>query len=216
MSLIESLAVAIDRVARDRRALVAIDGPDAAGKTTMARAVAEHVGRPVVTASIAGWHNPRHVRLRQGPLSPEGYLLDAFDLDALVGECLQPFRSGARRIRTAGFDHRVDAVASSYADAADDAVLVVEGVFLQRPELRPFWDLSIYLHVPEPVTLARALARDAEQLGSEANVRDRYERRYLPAQALYRELSSPVERADIVIDNSDPTRPEVVRWPAAP
>lgn len=216
MALSERLAAAVDDLPVDRRVLVAIDGPDAAGKTTMARAMAEHVRRPIVTASVDGWHNPRHVRLQRGELSPEGYVLDSFDLDALMSECLAPFRSGAGTIRTANFDHRVDGDARADSEVAPGAALLFEGVFLQRPELLPFWDLRIYVHVPESVTLTRALVRDLEQFGSEAEVRRRYEQRYLPGQALYREMASPIDNADIVIDNSDPAFPHVVRWFDAP
>jgi uridine kinase len=32
-----------------------------------------------------------------------------------------------------------------YADA--DAILLFDGIFLHRPELRPYWDFSIFLAV---------------------------------------------------------------------
>ena len=66
------------------------------------------------------------------------------------------------------------------------AVLVFDGVFLLRPELRELWDLSVYLRVPSSIVLERALVRDVGVLGSPAEVRRRYEARYLPGQALYR------------------------------
>lgn len=43
-------------------------------------------------------------------------------------------------------------------------------------------------------------------------VRRRYERRYLPGQALYREAAAPLDAADIVVDNSDPDGVVVLRW----
>ena len=70
----------------------------------------------------------------------------------------------------------------------------------------------MYLHVPESVTLARALQRDVGLLASPNEVRRRYERRYLPGQALYREKASPLEYADIVLDNTHPADPVVMRW----
>jgi uridine kinase len=53
-------ALAPDRIVR-----VAIDGVDGAGKTTFANELAEVVGglgRPVIRASVDGFHNPRVVR----------------------------------------------------------------------------------------------------------------------------------------------------------
>lgn len=58
----------------DHPVRVAIDGPDAAGKTMLADA-----GRQIVRASIDGFHRPRAERYRQGPLSPAGYYEDSLD-----------------------------------------------------------------------------------------------------------------------------------------
>ena len=35
------------------------------------------------------------------------------------------------------------------------------------------------------------------------------QRRYLDAQVIYRETCGPRERADVVVDNSDPARPRI-------
>src|SRR6185436_17241589 len=51
VSALERAADAIAGLARDRRALVAVDGVDGAGKTPFADALAPRLGRPVVRAS---------------------------------------------------------------------------------------------------------------------------------------------------------------------
>jgi len=210
---VQRLAELIEQLLAERRVLVAIDGPDAAGKTTVARDLVRHLRRPAVHASIDSWHHPREVRMRRGDESPEGYYLDSFDYDALVRECLDPFASGAQRVRTARFDYRADCEVEALELVASDAVLILEGVFLLRPELQARWDLSVYLHVPESVTLARAVQRDMQLLGTAEKVRRRYERRYLPGQALYRRAAAPLDHADIVLDNSHPADPVVIKWP---
>ncbi len=95
---------------------------------------------------------------------------------------------------------------------APDAVLLVDGVFLLRPELRDRWTLRVYVHVSEAVTLERALARDVARFGSTDTVLERYRHRYLPGQARYRADASPAQAAHIVIDNSDAEAPSIVRW----
>ena len=192
--------------------MVAFDGPDAAGKSTLAQAVAAQMHRPAVVVSLDGGHNPREVRNRRGELSPDGYYADSFDLDALIAECLTPFRSGAATIRTALFEYRTDTESRMEAAVGPDAVLLFDGVFLQRPELVSMWDLRVYLHVPESVSLTRAIERDLAVFENTQAIRLRYTQRYLPGQALYRKTSSPLERADIVIDNTDPEHPRVVKW----
>lgn len=211
MEVVQRLAAVIDGLA-DERVLIAFDGPDAAGKTLMARAVAHRLSRPAIGASVDGWHNPRDVRLRRGADCPEGYYRDAFDLDALVRDLLTPFRRGAAAVPLTRFDHRSNTAVQATQHVPPDAALLVDGVFLLRPELAASWTLRVYLDVPEGVTLARAVVRDLDLFGHEDVVRHRYERRYLPAQALYRAAASPRDRADIVIDNSDWQDPVVVRW----
>ncbi len=60
----------------------------------------------------------------------------------------------------------------------------------------------------------RGLDRHLNLFASEEAVRRRYEKRYLLGQVLYREAASPLANADIVIDNSEPARPRVLRWTA--
>jgi len=49
--------------------------------------------------------------------------------------------------------------------------------------------------------------------GSEASIGDRYNRRYLPGQELYRSAARPLDRADVLLDLTVPARPVPVRWP---
>ena len=44
--------------------------------------------------------------------------------------------------------------------APRDAVLIVDGIFLHRPELRDLWDWSVWLDVPVDVAFARMALRD--------------------------------------------------------
>lgn len=186
---------------------VAIDGPDAAGKTTLADTLAARLAgrRPTVRASIDGFHHPRERRYRRGPLSPEGYYHDAFDFEAVRRLVLLPLGPGGDRwYRPAIFDYRTDTALDAPAQRAPaGAVLLFDGVFLQRPELRDHWDLRVFVAVSPEVALRRALVRDRALFGDADVVRQRYRDRYLPGQRLYREQCAPAERADIVIDTSD-------------
>ena len=187
MALLSDLAVLIRGLRPGGRVLVGVDGPDAAGKTTFARNLTDVLDRIVIQASIDAWHRPGAERMHRGAMSPEGYYRDSFDHEALASKLLDPFASGRDTVSTAHFDHRSDSKAPEAATRLrPDAVLLFEGVFLLRPELRDRWDLVIHLHVPESVTLARAAERDIGVFGDLEAVRSRYEQRYLPGQELYR------------------------------
>jgi uridine kinase len=85
-----------------------------------------------------------------------------------------------------------------------------------RPQLRGCWDVSIFLDVDPEEVLRRALVRDAPLMGGQDGVRERYRQRYLPAHRLYCADAAPEASADVVLDNTDPARPRVLKWPASP
>ncbi|WP_457025938.1 hypothetical protein [Geodermatophilus sp. SYSU D01119] len=216
-TLARDLAAAVSAGGARGRTLVAIDGPDAAGKTTLADRLAERLPVPALRASVDGFAHPASVRRRRGSLSAEGYYRDSTDTGALTDRLLAPFAGGAATVDAAVRDARTDEPRRMTAAVPADCVLVVDGVFLLRPELCRWWTLALYLHVSEEVTLARALRRDVALFGSTEAVGQRYRTRYLPGQALYRAEARPAGSAHVVVDNDDPAAPVVLRWapPAA-
>ncbi|MGY6499098.1 MAG: uridine kinase [Microcella sp.] len=190
---------------RSERLLIAVDGVDGAGKTRFADHWAELLrarGVSVVRASIDGFHRPRAERYARGRDSAEGYYRDSFDHEALRERTVVPFRTGASEVVTAVFDYRADAERVQRAIVVPQrAVLLVDGVFLHRPELARLWHRSVWLEVPAEVAAARLLARDGE--GSLAP-------RYSEGQAIYRREAQPHRTATIVIDNADHEHPRRV------
>lgn len=186
---------------RGPRIMVAVDGVPGAGKTTFADAWAEVLrerGVAVVRASIDDFQRPRAERYARGRDSAEGYYRDAFDTDALRTDLVVPFRSGAAQVTTAAFDYRADEPAHTVVDVPDSAVLLVDGLFVHRPELVRLWHRSIWLEVPGDVAAERLRARDGDASLSA---------RYRDGQALYRREAAPHRAATIVIDNADPAHP---------
>ena len=213
--LLDYLAGRISRLQQPHPVRVALDGPDAAGKTTLAQELVGPLrarGRPVVRASVDGFHHPARIRHRRGSLSPEGYYHDSFNCRALVECLLAPLGpGGSLRYRTAVFDFRADSGVDMTARVAEvNAVLLFDGVFLLRPELAGHWDFTIFVDASFETTLARAERRDAELFGGVEEVRRRYERRYIPGQRLYFAECRPKERASVVIDNNDPSHPVIL------
>src|SRR3712207_6837481 len=73
---------------------VAVDGVDGAGKTTFAddlSVVLTAAGRPVVRASVDGFHHVRARRYSRGRWSWQGFWLDSFDYRQLRTNLLEPF-----------------------------------------------------------------------------------------------------------------------------
>lgn len=200
-----------DPARRGRPVLVGVDGVDGSGKTVLADELAEALtarGRAVVRASADGFHRPAAERYARGRTSPEGFYRDSYDDDALLRELLAPFGpGGSRRYRTAVHDVASERpVDAPLLTASDDAVLVVDGIFLHRRRLAACWDFSVYLHVPFEVTFARMAVRD----GCPADPDDPANARYRDGQLLYLRDVAPRARATVVVDNTDLARPHVV------
>jgi uridine kinase len=210
--LLDRLAHAIAAISRPHPIRVAIDGVDAAGKTSLADDLAgplQGQGYPVIRASLDSFHHPREVRHRRGAASPEGYYYDSFDYPALKSLLLEPLGpGGSLRYQTALFDGRSEvALSSPVRTAGLHSVLLFDGVFLFRPELEAGWDLRIWVEVTFEVALSRAIQRDAALFGGAAAVRERYQQRYIPGQRLYLAQCRPREQAHMIVDNNDPLHP---------
>ncbi len=213
--MLELLATRIVALPAAHPLRVAVDGIDAAGKTTLAdelEAPLRARGRSVIRASADGFQRPRAERYRRGSTSPDGYYEDAFDYQALLEALLVPLGpDGSLRYRRAVFDLRTDRpVVVAVELAPREAILVVDGVFLSRAELSALWDYRIFVEVPFDVALERALDRDVALVGSADVVRARYQERYFPAQRLYFERAHPRDLADAVVQNDHPSNPRVV------
>ena len=179
---------------------VAVDGRTAAGKTTFAARLADALrsrGREVLQAGIDGFHNPRAVRYARGRMSAEGYYRDARDLPTLRAWLLEPLGpGGSGRYATASLDLETDtSLEPQWREAPQDLILIVDGTFLQRPELSECWDSVIFLHVGAEVSRARGTARDGAEMA------EAYAKRYLPAYDLYLSEVDPMARAEWVVDN---------------
>ena len=207
-----------DRVRRRNaggRVIVAVDGLDGAGKTVFADGLAEvfaETGDAVFRAGIDGFHRPRSERYLRGRRSPEGFYRDSFDYATFRRVLIDPFRDGAQTAGTTGFqlaafDVVRDApVESQWVTAPLDAVLVVDGVFLHRPELRDLWDWSIWLDVPFDVSYARMALRD----GSDPDPDAPSNARYRQGQEIYLREARPREAAPVIVDNVDLAHPRIV------
>jgi uridine kinase len=210
--LLSHLAEAVGSVTIAHPTRVAVDGPPAAGKTTLADELAVVLraeGREVIRASIEGFLFPRSQRYRRGVHSGAGCYHDSFDYDALHRVLLDPLGPGGdRRFQPAVYDKGTDrALSPPVATASADAVLLFEGVFLLRPELIDRWDLRIFVAVAFEETLERARVRDEAVYGSATEVERRFRNRYLPSQRLYFDAARPTDHADIIVHNDEPQQP---------
>jgi fructokinase len=147
------------------RRLVCLAGPPASGKSTLAERLAELLtlqGSPAQVVPMDGFHLHNQILMERGLLARKGApeTFDVLGLLSLVArlrdktEVIFPTFDRERDIAIAG---------SGIIDEQCDTV-IVEGNYLlmELPfwrELREFWDLSIFLEVPEAVLTERLINR---------------------------------------------------------
>lgn len=172
------------------RALVAVDGdPGLTG--ALAADIAEELGRrghAAFRASAADFARPRGERSG----APTAYA-DGIDHSVLRRILIEPFRmGGGAAFVTAAYDVAREApVPAKWRSGPDDAILLVDGLYLLRPELRGLWNASIRVDGPP------GLGSSSPQITEEDH------RRY--------SAETDVRRvATILMDASDPEHPRRV------
>jgi uridine kinase len=93
--------------------------------------------------------------------------------------------------------------------APSGAVVVVDGLFLQRSELDGCFEFAIWLDVPFEETARRMAVRDGTSPDPSAPSMTRY----VEAQRTYFRERTPWARADLAVDNTDLAAPRLVEAP---
>lgn len=204
------------RKSPDRPLVVGITGVDTAGKSQLAEVLSTRLQagrRHVQLIHVDDFHRPHAERHHPELTQPQQFYQLSIDFPRLRRELLEPIRhQGGVSTRLRLLDHYSDTWSihrTYHVDAA--TVVLLEGIFLLRPEIREFIDVMVFLHVDEATVLARATARDVPRQGIE--VMARYHRKYLPGQREYLAANRPRDHADIIVDNRDYRAPRVLKWP---
>lgn len=190
---------------------VAVDGVDGAGKTFFANELAARIRRPVIRASTDAFHHPRAVRYAKGKHSPEGFFEDSFNYPKLKERLLDPLSSNPpENYCCEFFDHRKDAeVVSDWKEPPEHGVLIFDGIFAHRPELREYWDYSIFLEVSPAVSVRRCILREGLKDVPD-DPKDVAHARYVGGQSIYLATCDPSSRCTRHIVNEEIDSPRVV------
>jgi uridine kinase len=115
-----------------------------------------------------------------------------FEWKRLREDVLVPlFRESHARYR------RYDWVTNGFAgwhEVEPGGVVIVEGVYSTRPELRPYFGVTIYVDTPREQRLARMLSRMYEDTS--------WVEHWMAAEDWYLEHVRPAEHVDLVVDGS--------------
>ncbi|MGB4967128.1 MAG: P-loop NTPase fold protein [Candidatus Saccharimonadales bacterium] len=214
--MIEELARYILERAGNKRLIVGVNGKDGSGKTYMADQLANTLHgmteRHIIRVSIDDFFNPRSVRKRNLDQA-RGCYEDTFNIRAFRQYALEPLSpDGNGRYRSKSFDYYTDSIKlSTEQTAADNAITIIDGVYLFRDDTRSFFDIKVLIEVDKELCIQRGVQRDMADMGGYEIALEKYQNRYMPSQDIYFKEVNPVQYADVIIDNNDLAH-QVVRF----
>lgn len=169
-----------------RPLLVCIDGFGGSGKSTLSDTIRD---APEVSAVVEGddFYGPSDTDW--AGFSPQEGYERFFDHERLAREVLRPLGRG-EHTRYQRYDWQNN-VLGDWVDLPAEGVVVVEGVYMLRPQLREFWDLSIFVDTPWPIRLDRQVSRGEN---TEDDIR-----LWTDAEKYYERAFEPASRADLVL-----------------
>ncbi|MDA5561589.1 kinase [Exiguobacterium sp. MMG028] len=196
MNVLDVIRSARATHAGNRPFVVAIDGLSGAGKTTLVSRLSEE--STILVLHIDDYIVERDRRYETGQPEPTEYYALQWDVSRLERELFRPLRNGITELTLPRYVYERDVIVEEVIDVSSAYTIVVEGIFLQRPEWRPYYDYVIYLDCPREVRYERVLNRDT-YLGNPEERLAKYKRRYWAGEDLYLQLVDPKREADIVL-----------------
>lgn len=195
-----------------RSLLVGVSGIDGCGKgylaTKLQARLALHGVIPAIL-NVDGWLNLPQKRFDQNAPAANFYE-NAIRLDQFFSQLVLPLKERRSIHLEADF---VEETASNYRkhtyDYQDVSVVLVEGIFLFKPQYRKYFDLAIWIDCSFPTALARAIDRGQEGL-SAANTIAAYDTIYFPAQRIHLAQDKPRENADLIFENDFSAAAEIM------
>jgi phosphoglycolate phosphatase-like HAD superfamily hydrolase/uridine kinase len=202
LPIFEQIAIDIQaKKQRNQPFIIGINGIDCSGKTTFAKALGSYLkskGHPTQMIAIDDFLYPKAIRYA-GTDQADNYYNKSFNIELLIDNLLKAAREKGRvsaeltslTVETDKFDR-----VNSYT-IKPETIVILEGVFLFRKELAPFFDYKVYLDIPFRESKQRAQIRDSKVGFS------KYDEKYLPGQARYIQQYNPATQANMVIENSN-------------
>lgn len=184
--------------------LVGIDGKGGSGKTSTAlewKRQLEEAGKDVVLFHLDDFIRPRAERYGTGLEQWEEYYFRQWDVQAIKNRMLVPIKSNDVAIlELPVYNKTMDTYDKQTFSILPHTIVLIEGVFCQRAEWRPFFDYVLYVTCSEEERVERILQRDIH-LGDSKAILQKYTERYWVAEDYYEEFMRPEQLANAVLDH---------------
>jgi len=170
--------------------VVGIDGQGGSGKSTLARELVQDLPLKVAVVKGDDFYSDT-LDEAKALLNPEEGYEDYFDWRRLRSDILGCARDNSPTLRYKQYDWNIAAM-GEWLEIPIPEVLIVEGVYTLRPELRDYFDVTVFVQTSETTRLQRQSSRGE-------NTRF-WISRWVAAEDLYVAREKPWEWADVLLD----------------
>lgn len=177
---------------RSSTLLIGIDGLGGSGKSTLARELAGLLPDATVVEFDDFYRPSRERQLRAAAGDRE--IGGDFDWRRILSQVLRPLAAD-EVARYQRYDWDRDELAE-WRRVPPVGVVIVEGNFSTRDELRDYYDLTIWVSAPYDARLRRGIERDGEQ------ARGRWVNEWMPEEERYVEAFRPADQVDVVVNGA--------------
>lgn len=184
----KDLAIFLEKKLKEKGImLIAIDGPGGSGKSFFT----DNLRKYFSNCQIIHFDDFYHEKNSSHHNKPK--IGSSFDWKRLEKEVLTPLKKGSIAYYQK-YDWIKDEVGGKH-EVRPEGIILIEGIYSYRKEIRHYYDLSIWIEVDYELRLNRGIERDGEDM------KHRWTDEWMPKESEYikSEFHSPREKADIVI-----------------
>ena len=183
-------------------AIIGIDGLGGAGKSTLSEKISQRLIENqyhTVLLHIDDFINIKEVRYNEEYPDWQCYYNLQWRYEYFANSVINIIKNKATgSVDVELYNKDKDTYRIQNYSIEEKTIVIVEGIFLQREELRGLFDFMIYIDVPEDIRLKRVLLRDI-YICNQQQIIHKYKNRYLPAEYRYINDYHPTDYADYVI-----------------
>src|ERR1044071_2875348 len=201
--VISAIAEKRKALSPERALLVGISGIDASGKGFVTAKLSDQLkerGWKIATIGVDDWLNLPHVRY--DALNPATHFYEyAIRFEEMFEQLVLPLRNKRGVNLEADFTEETANAYRKHLYAFHEIdIVLLEGIFLLKPDHRHHFDLTIWVDCSYATALQRAITRCQEKLPPR-ETGAAFETIYFPAQRFHIERDNPRAAANIVISN---------------
>ncbi|WP_173917336.1 uridine kinase [Halobacillus sp. Marseille-Q1614] len=163
--------------------LVGIDGCGGAGKSTLAEGISQRYSKSAIV----------HMDDFYLPSSERKIIRDIggnFDYQRLIDQVITPLLKGTK-CRYQRYDWELNDLAEWHT-IEPEGMVIIEGCYSTRDEMREFYDYTIWVETPEDLRLKRGLQRDGDSGLS-------FWKEWMAEEDLYMEKQQPHKKVDQIV-----------------